>query len=236
MRILVTRPRPEAERTAAVLARKGYEPMLAPMLEIEPVQASIDAGPWAGLVLTSGNAVRALADHPMREQLQSLRVFTVGKRTERAARALGFRSTVSVGGDSDDLVRVIEARGKETAPYLYLAGNDRARDLAGELAPHGITVETVVNYRADPAQALPEDAKQILAQHDVGGVLHYSRRTAAIFCECVERAGLTEPVKDIAHYALSERIGEPLVALGVRDVQVAETPDETALLRLLPPA
>jgi hypothetical protein len=65
-------------------------------------------------------------------------------------------------------------------------------------------------------------------------VLHYSRRTATIFCDCVARAGLSELVKDIAHYALSPRAGEPLLAMGATDMQVAETPDEAALLRLLP--
>jgi uroporphyrinogen-III synthase len=237
VQILVTRPGLEAERTAAVLSRQGYEPLLAPMLKVVAVDAPIGSGPWAGLVLTSGNAARSLADHPMRNELQSLRVFTVGKRTERAVRALGFKTVISVGGDSEDLVRVITARASANAdPYLYLAGNDRARDLQGDLAQHGIAMQTVVIYRADAADALPEDVAQALAQRRIAGILHYSRRTAAIFCECVERAGLIEPAKDVPHYALSERVGEPLVAMGVRDVQSAETPDEAALLRLLPPA
>jgi uroporphyrinogen-III synthase len=233
--ILVTRPRPEAERTAAALARKGYEAILAPMLEIEAVDASIGAGPWAGLVLTSGNAARALSHHPMLEGLRDLRVFTVGKRTERAARTLGFQSVISVGGDSEDLVRVIRSRGTaDPAPYLYLAGNDRARDLPGELAPYKIGMETVVIYRANMVESLPQETRQAFADRRIEGVLHYSRRTATIFCDCVARAGLSELVKDIAHYALSPRAGEPLLAMGATDMQVAETPDEAALLRLLP--
>jgi uroporphyrinogen-III synthase len=237
VKVLVTRPRPEADRTAAALARKGYQALLAPMLEIEAVDAAIGAGPWAGLILTSGNAARALADHPMLEALRPLRGFTVGKRTERAARALGFQSVASVGGDSEDLVQVIMARGSaDGVPYLYLAGNDRARDLAGELGAHGIGVETVVIYRANAAVALPEESRDALLNKSVGAILHYSRRTAAIFCDCVEAAELVRPVNEIPHYVLSERVAEPLAAAGVNDVHVAESPDEDALLGLLPPA
>ena len=46
---------------------------------------------------------------------------------------------------------------------LYLAGEDRAGDLAGELAERGIAVETVVIYRAVAARALP-------AERDAGAV------------------------------------------------------------------
>lgn len=237
MRVLVTRPRAEAERTAAALARRGHAAILAPMLEIETVDASIRAGEWAGLLLTSGNAARALVGHPARDALLGLPVFAVGKQTGLSARELGFGSVTSADGDGGDLVRLILTQNPNlAAPYIYLAGNDRARDLGAELAVNGIKVETVAIYRANAADALPDTVKEALAQKAIGGVLHFSRRTAAIFCDCVGSAGLIGPVQQLAHCALSPRAAEPLAALGVRDVRIAARPDEDALLDLLPPA
>ena len=81
MRVLVTRPETDGERTAAHLRARGCDVMLAPLLRIEPVDAEVGDGPWGGLVLTSGNAVRAVASHRQKARLLSLTVFTVGART-----------------------------------------------------------------------------------------------------------------------------------------------------------
>ena len=70
MRLLVTRPEPDNERTAAVLRAQGHEVVLAPLLHIEAVaDADLGAPPWAAILLTSANGARALADHPRRGEL-----------------------------------------------------------------------------------------------------------------------------------------------------------------------
>ena len=48
MRLLVTRPEPDNERTAAALRAQGHEVLLAPLLHIEAVaDADLGAPPWA---------------------------------------------------------------------------------------------------------------------------------------------------------------------------------------------
>ena len=64
MRLLVTRPEPDNERTAAELRARGHEVMLAPMLRVEPViDADLGTGPWAAVLITSANGARAIAPH-----------------------------------------------------------------------------------------------------------------------------------------------------------------------------
>ena len=64
VRLLVTRPRPEAERTAAILRAHGHDVVIAPLLRIEAVtDAEIGAGPWAAILVTSANAAPAIAAH-----------------------------------------------------------------------------------------------------------------------------------------------------------------------------
>ena len=64
MRLLVTRPEPEATRTAALLRSHGHDVIVAPLLRVEPVaEVAFGPGPWAALAFTSANAVRAIASH-----------------------------------------------------------------------------------------------------------------------------------------------------------------------------
>src|SRR4051812_9693459 len=89
MRLLVTRPEPDATRTAETLRAHGHEVLVAPLLSTQAVQAEF-GGAYDGVLMTSANAARALAVHPRAGGLTRLRCFTVGKRTAEAARAVGF--------------------------------------------------------------------------------------------------------------------------------------------------
>ena len=89
-------------------------------------------GPYGAVVMTSANAARAIARHPQRDQLTALPAFTVGRHTAEAARAAGFGDVRSADGDKNDLVALLRDRlGGGRMPLLYLAGEDRAGDLAG---------------------------------------------------------------------------------------------------------
>ena len=90
-------------------------------------------------------------------------VLAVGSQTAQAARDAGFLDVMSADGDAADLISLIRSRwNKGRARLLYLAGNDRSRDLAADLAADGIQVETVIVYSADAAARLPDDAQQAI--------------------------------------------------------------------------
>ena len=235
MRFLVTRPADEAERVAAALRTRGHEVVLAPLLRIETIEdADFGQGPWAAVLFTSANAVRALTPH-RRDELTALPVFAVGPRTAEAAQAAGFSTIISAEGNAADLVRVTAERlGNIRTPLLYLAGNDRARDLARDLSAENIRVETVVVYRALAATRLPAPARQALQTRSLDGILHYSRRSSAIFLDCAMADGLTEQARALTHYCLSARAAEPLMAAGVSNIRIASRPDDSALLELIP--
>ena len=62
MAVLVTRPAPDNEATAEALRQRGFEPMLAPMLVFQALPFQIaDNRDFRGLILTSTNALRAIA-------------------------------------------------------------------------------------------------------------------------------------------------------------------------------
>src|ERR1700731_528235 len=165
MRLLVTRPEPDAERTAAALRARGHIVLIAPLLRIEPVEhAEIGPGPFMALLVTSANAAPAIARHERFAQLRALPVFAVGGRSAEAMRAVGFADVTSAQGDVADLAALVASRLKAGASLLYLSGADRPGDLAGVLSGRGFAVSRAVLYRAVPAGALLPAAVAAMAE------------------------------------------------------------------------
>lgn len=233
MRILVTRPEPDNARTAAALRARGHTPLLAPLLRVEPVIGEIGSGPFAAVLITSANAVRALAAHPARARVTALSAFAVGEATAVAARAAGFAAVEAAEGDAVSLVRLVRARfGATSAPLLYLAGADRAADLGAALAQDGIAVTLAVVYRA-LLQPLAADARAELAAGRIDLVLHYSRRSARQYLTAATEAGLLPQALRPAQDCLAEPVAAVLREAGAKSVRVAAQPDEAHLLSLL---
>jgi uroporphyrinogen-III synthase len=232
MRLLITRPEPDNERTAEALRAKGHEPLLAPMLRIEMI-ADADLGPKpAAILLTSANGARALAAHPRLPEFLSLPVLAVGRTSADAARGAGFADITSADGDADDLVRLAAARfPRSKIPLLHVAGLDRSGELAKTLAAQNIAVRIVVAYRAAAAAAFPAEVHGALTHGDVAGVLHFSRRSAETYLACA-RDLISEALAP-DHYCLSARAAEPLQHAGATDIHVAARPDEAHLLALI---
>ena len=190
MRVLVTRPEAEGERTAARLRARGHEVWLAPLLRIEPAAVvTFGPGPWAAVAFTSANAVRAVSTHARLAGLTSLPAYTVGARTREAAVAAGFGQTLSAEGDVEDLAQLIAASADSGLPLLYFAGAERAGDLATALAPTGRAVETVIAYRARLVSDFDADIRDAIIAGRIDAVLHYSARSAAAFLTVAQAAG-----------------------------------------------
>ena len=235
MRLLLTRPEPDNARTAALLRAQGHEVVLAPLLRIEAVaDADVATPPWAAILFTSANGVRALADHPRRNDLLALPVLAVGQVSADAARAAGFADVASADGDADDLAWLAAERfAGARLPLLYLAGEDRSGDLAGALAVRGLTVRTVAIYRAAKAERFPPPARAALEQGQIDGVLHFSRRSVESYLDCGR--DIVGPALKPVHYCLSARAAEPLRLAGATHISVATQPDEASLLALVTP-
>jgi uroporphyrinogen-III synthase len=233
MRLLVTRPQQDGERTAARLRTRGHHVTLAPLLRIESVDFELPHEPLSAVVITSANAARAVASHSRREALTALTAFTVGHHTAEAARAAGFRAVECADGDKDDLVALIRARGDErAAPLLYLAGEDRA----GDLAASGVSLLTAVAYRAVKVERFAPDVAAALAQGALDGVLHFSRRSAQAYLDCAARARILERALAPVHFCLSRQVAQPLAAAGAGAIRLAPHPDEAAMIDLVGPA
>jgi uroporphyrinogen-III synthase len=249
MAVLVTRPHPDDEATAAGLRAKGYEVLRAPMLRFEAVAfqddqflEDSDAG-YAAVIITSTNALRGLEPHlqapdSKASRLLDLPLFTVGEHTASAARAAGFTEVIAADGDAaglrDCVLASVKAKVlKKASTLLYLAGADLARDLAGELGERGFTVVTQTTYRMNPVSSLPREVGDAFAANGVEAVLHYSRRSARAFLEAARTAGVEISALAIPQCCISAAVASVVRDAGATQVVVAATPDENALFGAL---
>jgi uroporphyrinogen-III synthase len=234
MRILVTRPAPDGERTATALRARGHDVLVAPLLRVETIAADLDEGPFSALAFTSANAARAIKEHPRYAELVALPAFAVGARTAEALRAAGFGNVISAQGDVNALARLIvtQLAGKQGS-VLYLAGEDRSGDLAGDLAWSNISASDAEIYRAVAETSLPPPVRDALAAQTLDGVLHFSRRSAQVFLDCAKAAGLLDRALAPTHYCLSRQVADPLAAVGAAAIRVAPRPEEAALIALI---
>jgi uroporphyrinogen-III synthase len=239
MSILVTRPHPDNEATAAALRARGHVVLLAPVLKFEPV-AFHDEGEadYKGIIVTSTNAIRAVAPQLQNLPLLKLPVFAVGEHTAAAARDAGFAEVIVAGGDAAALRdRVIQAARdkvlKRKSTLLYLAGADLSRDLGGELGAEGFNVVTQTTYRMAPVKHLPREVCDGFAAHGIQAVLHYSRRSARAFLEAARDEGVEISALAIPQCCLSETVAGVLREAGAAQVAVAASPDENALFGTL---
>lgn len=237
VRLLLTRPEPDAERTATALRARGHTVIVAPLLRIEPVADSeIAGGRFAAILVTSANAAKAIAYHKWIAELRMLPVFAVGQRSAWAMREAGFTDVMSADGDANDLARLVAGRLQPAEPLLYLAAADRAGDLVGALAARNFDVRTVVVYCAVAVSEFPPVAAAALTS-GIDGVLHFSRRSAEAYVHAAHGAGLDKQAFSApVHFCLSAQVAEPLAKAGATDIRIASERTEAALLALVPAA
>lgn len=232
MRLLVTRPEPDAQSTADKLAAIGVDSLLAPMMLRQTIAARFPSpSGFAALALTSTNALRALEELGILPDLIGIPVFAVGERTANAAKALGFGHVTTAEGTLDTLVTAI-ALARLSGPVLYPAGKHLSGDLARALAPHGLMVVTVTVYDMVAQSALPDEAAAALEHGSLGGALIYSRRTAEIFAQL---AGAILPParrRGLPMLCLSENVASALIEQHFSRVLLADHPSEEAMMAL----
>jgi uroporphyrinogen-III synthase len=235
MRLLVTRPEPDALKLQAALEERDHEATVEPLLSVsfEDVD-DLDLEGVQALIATSRNALRALRQHRLLDAARVLPLFAVGRGTAAEARSLGFGMVVTGAGTVSQLVAHIASVAEPAAGLLlHLAGDTLAGDLKGELELQGFRVVQRVVYRMQPATALSEDTVEQLVTGEVEGVILMSPRTAAVYATLMRKQGLGSVARGIVHFCLSEAVARRLEPLGSVPVEIAEAPRLEEVLALV---
>jgi uroporphyrinogen-III synthase len=234
MRLLVTRPREDADSFAVLLRERGHVPVVAPIMEVRarPGPALALDGVQAVLA-TSANGIRALAARSARRDVT---IYAVGPQTADAARLAGFASVISAEGDSSALVELVaRAADPKSGILLHAAGAETAGRVRQSLQARGFNVETAVLYEAVPVAELPANAAAVLRESLLDGVLLFSPRSAKSFAALVGDAGLTAACAGLDAFCISAATAAALAPLTFARIAVAGVPNQDAILDLIPP-
>lgn len=231
MRLLVTRPEPEAEALAATLRVAGHDVLIEPMLVVTPVanvalpRAGVDA-----LLVTSANALRALEQHPDVPALRLLPLFAVGEATAELARQMGFHAVTAGPGTAPELVPILAAALAPGSTILHLAGDVLAADLSGPVQQAGLILRSAVVYQTVERQAFSAGTAAALRDGTIDAVTILSPRTARVFAALCRSSGV--PIARTRVYCLSAACA---TGLGDRAAlaRIAERPALASLLALI---
>ena len=235
MRLLVTRPEPDALKLRAALEELGHEATAEPLLHVTFEDGdAIDLDGVQALIATSGNGLRALRSHPALGAARKLPLFAVGKATAEEARALGFATVVTGAGTAHELVtHIASAADPASGLLLHLAGDRLAGDLKGELEALGFRVVQPVVYRVAAASTFSEDALEQLASGEIDGVILLSPQTAAIYAALIKKHSLGAAARELTHFCLSEAVAKRLEPLGPLKSEIAQAPRLEEVLALI---
>jgi len=234
MRILITRPDPDAGPLAKALALRGHETLIMSLLDICFRDFTIDPSRFRAVLATSANGVRALARLSNFADIKTLRLYAVGPATAAEARRAGFARIETAGGDVIKLGRYVAERLEPVgAPLLHVSGKAAAGDLQGLLGGLGYKVERIIGYEAQKAAAFAPEILDRFRIGEIDAVLLYSPRTAAIFSDLVQRADLESALSGVLLLCLSTAVGAKLADLQAGAIHVAKSADQEALLDLV---
>lgn len=232
MRVLLTRPREDSERLAAILRQRGHEVVVSPLMEVRFLDGSaLDLAGVQAILATSANGIRALG---RRTAVRDLPVFAVGPQTAEEARSLGFASVRDAQGDSLALAKAVA---KWASPdggiLLHPTGNIHTPSLSAELSTQKFRMRTEILYEAVEAVTLSEEAVTQLRAEAIDAVMLFSPRSAKLFAAALERAGLGDATKWVRAVCISRAATESLSSLELRAMAIATAPNQDSMIALL---
>lgn len=161
-RVVILRPRPAADRTAAKAALLGMEARVHPLFA--PLALDWTPPPVEGfdaLLLTSAHGVACAG--PNLARYRSLPAYAVGEATAAALRAAGFAPVIAGSGDASAIAARIVADGH--GRVLHLAGTTVAPMDAGPLLVQRVAVYGMTALPPDPSLIAMATPGTILLVH-----------------------------------------------------------------------
>jgi uroporphyrinogen-III synthase len=234
MRLLVTRPEPDAGLFADDLRALGHEAVLQPLLEYRARDFDTSLLRSANaLVITSRNALRALQDKVDIQNIANVTVYCVGGETAKLALAAGFRSVSAIADTVSALAPKIVSHADCGTELLHVSGEHQAFDLSGALAREGLSVRTLRVYEMGACRALAPGVVARLRAGEIDGVLLMSPRTAEIFISLCRAHDLVDEAKALCYFCIAESVAGKIRPLGAKQVRVAAVPNRNAILDLV---
>lgn len=215
MKLLILRPQPGADESAARARALGLDPVVAPLFAVRPLAwTAPDPAGFDAVMLTSASAARTAGDGMT--PFLARPCYAVGDATAAAAEEAGF-TEVRVGPEGGAALLMMMAEEGVQAAF-HPCGADHLA-----LGQPEIAITRIPVYAAEAAESLPDAARAAIA--DGALALLHSPRAAALL------GALVEERSHLSIAAISARTARA-AGEGWRHVAIAPEPRDHALLEL----
>ncbi len=231
MKVLITRPEPDASHFGRLLTKHGMTPVLAPVIDIQFDPAPVlDTEDVTHLAFTSANGVRAMSSCIDGRVWPA---FAVGPVT---ATALAGEKILLAGvADSsvESMADLIVSCTDDNAVILHIAGAHRAGDLQDLLKEKNRQCRLAVLYEAHQIATLPSKVQQQLRDDEITAATFFSQRSANLFLSLLGKHRLLGALTRLQLICLSQAIAGLFKNAGASHISVAERPDQSAMIDIL---
>jgi len=209
-KIWVTRTWPASDESAKAWRAAGFDPMVAPLLKIQPIPNS---APQVGdlLIFTSKNGI----DHV---ECERQRAICVGDATADHARKAGYRDVVSVDGTSKDVTDWVKANIKPPTAVCHISGWHVRGTIIEDLRDAGYLATRKIVYRSAPCPIWPEAPASQVAL--------YSPLAARVFADLATGGALSR----LSAICISQATADELKGLQLNSIHIAKRPREDELI------
>ena len=211
-KIWITRTQPAADESAQVWRDAGFDPLVAPLLEIEPVlHDPLPAD--AVIIFTSKNGV----DHTA---CGGQRAICVGDATAAKARAAGYKDVISVDGTSLDVTDWILENLPKTQSITHVSGWHVRGSIIEDLIEAGYSAQRVIAYHSVPSPIWPDVP--------FSSVVFYSPLAAKTFADIA--IDMCIDISKVTAICISQATTDELSALALPSIRIAKRPREDELI------
>ena len=235
IRVLVTRPEPQASRLCQSIQERGGVAYNCPMIDITPLQPALPLAEWRRydwLIFVSANAVRFALDVGMRP-MADVRIAAIGPATAKVLEKAGFPVTCQAPAPytSESLLTVPALREVAGQKLLIVKGQGGRELLQETLRDRGAEVSVAEVYRRTcPRQQAVERLHQVLSEN----ITVVTATSGEILANLIKAAnGMTGRLLQLPIVVVSERLADLARIKGFTHIIIAASASDMAILKAI---
>ena len=238
LNILLTRALAQVQPLQTLVSQSGYQPILFPSLEVEPLNNAPLKSHYDVLIFISSNAVEHGLETLKKLEHQQCKFFAVGVATANKLNEYGFEVDAfpSEKSSSEALLAMPEIKALVSKEILIFRGKGGRETLREGLEQHN-TVEYIEAYQRVVCDTTPLHHSYLseFLQNDKGIITATSVENLSALLSIVEQIDIDalNTIKCYPLVVLSERIKTFAQSTGFTQVEVATKISDEGLLEAL---
>ncbi len=236
--ILITRPQLEAEELKARLLKIKIYAHCDPLISFHydatwsNKQKTLDSN--SVCLLTSIQALYSIEkNYSLKDYFNDVKIVCIGERVSNYLRSRSAGNIISTFQDSDHLLEELNFENLEENSFIYFCGNQYNEDFIEKIKLKTASFKSIVVYQVESANEFDVTTQAMIEQNTIKSVVLYSKFTANIFMDLLDKAGLSDTFLDKKFFCLSKKIATVIESRNFKNVYFSPSPDEQSMINVI---